>query len=76
MSDKQRVDIIAVNLAFAVFRYFDNLNLNDIVLTEDGTPLPISDEMLDEWKFVSLPNSAFVEMRIWEDENHKLKEET
>lgn len=44
---------------------FNKLSLKDIELTEDDKVIPLSAELLEEWKFVGLNNSSFVEFEYW-----------
>ena len=47
-----------------------NLNdckLKEIELTKDGKVISISEEMLNEWSFLGLSNTSFVEMEFWKE---------
>ena len=45
------------------------LPLKDIEWTLDGKTLEISDKKKENWRFIDLGNTGFVESRFWEDEN-------
>jgi hypothetical protein len=44
---------------------FNSLDLGKISLTENGVPIEITQEILDDWRMVGMSNSMFVEMRFW-----------
>jgi len=44
---------------------FDKLSLKDVELTENDEVIPISAEILEEWKFIGLTNTFFVEFEFW-----------
>jgi len=63
---KQIVNIEAIKLARQVFREFNRLDLSQVELYENGKPLPVTSDMIDEFKFCGLNNENFVDMRWWE----------
>lgn len=62
---KQIVNIEAVKLAYAVLEEFNKLNLYDVNLYENGVQIPITNKILDSWRFVGMSNSSFVETEFW-----------
>lgn len=63
---KTQVSIEYINELLAKIHEFNNYNLAEIELTENGEPIPISDKCLSEFKFIGLTNCWFVEDRCWE----------
>ena len=47
---------------------FNKLDLSKVKLREGGKEIPVTQEKLDEFKFVGLNNVSFVELRFWESE--------
>ena len=54
---------------------FNKLDLSKVKLREGGKEIPVTQEKLDEFKFVGLNNVSFVELRFWESEPIDLTDE-
>lgn len=63
---KTTVDIGELFEAFGTINSFNELELSEHTFVLDGKEIPITDKILDEWRFVGLSNAAFFEMRYWE----------
>lgn len=48
---------------------FNEQNLKDIELTENGEVIKIHPKILEEWRFIGLSNDYFVENEYWKKEN-------
>lgn len=46
---------------------FNNLELSEIQLIENGIPIKITPEILDAWRFIGLSNKSFIEMEYWKE---------
>lgn len=47
---------------------FNDLDLKEVQLTENGVPIPVS----DDWRFIGLSNAAFVELEYWKTAHGEL----
>jgi hypothetical protein len=63
---KQVVYIESLKLAHEVIREFNQLDLREVTLCENAQPLPITPEMLEEWRFMGLNNDTYIKHRYWE----------
>ncbi len=64
---KKIVHIEAVKLALHVLADFNALDLTQVELYENEKLLPITPEILDDFRFCGLSNRDFVERRWWQE---------
>lgn len=44
---------------------FNSHPLKEIILTKDGEPVHIPEEIYEDWRFTGLSNGCFVEFEMW-----------
>lgn len=74
-SDNKTYEIERIDALLFELAEFDSHQLKDIILTQNGEPIPIPSETIDEFRFVGLCNHSFVEMRYWEEVSEEISEE-
>lgn len=57
---KTRIDVEKVKESYKQSHYYNNLNLKEIDLYENGEKIEISDELIEEWRFVGLGLEYFI----------------
>lgn len=61
------VPLEEVRAAINYLNEFNRLRLEEIVLTENGVPIEITKECLEEWRFIGLSNRSFVDVEFWKN---------
>lgn len=67
LNKKKVVDISALKLALQIIANFNALNLHNVELVDNGVPINVTPEMIDNFKFTGLSNKDFVAMEWWND---------
>jgi hypothetical protein len=62
---KPQYSVERIQSLLAELAEFNSHSLADVVLTQNGLPLPIPAEVLDEWRVVGMSNQCFVEIEYW-----------
>jgi hypothetical protein len=65
MKNKRKVSVEYIKDLLKSINEFNSLDLHDIQLVENGIPLVISDDILNEWRFIGLTNTSFIELEFW-----------
>jgi hypothetical protein len=59
--EKRRVDVEHIRSLRAQLRAVNNLDLDQIEFYENGKPLKVQPEAIEDWKFTGLNNADFIE---------------
>lgn len=62
---KKQIPIERIRQLIAELKEFDAEDLSKVELTENGKVIPISPEILEEWRFIGLSNYSFIELEFW-----------
>jgi hypothetical protein len=57
------IEVIREHLAFR--ERLNKHKLEDLIITENGQPIEITPECLEEWRFIGMTNLSFFEMEFW-----------
>ena len=63
----KKINIEDIKKLLSDLNEFDQLDLKQIEFTENDQVIKINDSVYDEWKFVGLSNSYFVEFEPWKN---------
>lgn len=70
MAERRRYGIANLREAMRVIAHFNAMDLTTLDLhDEDGRPIPVTHEVLEEWRFIGMNNVGFVELEFWKEEN-------
>jgi len=61
-----RVDVRMIEGALSILSNFNRIPFEELELTLDGKILEISEAVRENWKFIGMCNSTFVELKMWE----------
>ena len=64
---KKRFSVEEIKNILSELKNLNDCKLKEIELTKDGKVISISEEMLNEWSFLGLSNTSFVEMEFWKE---------
>lgn len=53
---------------------FNSHDIKDIEFTENGEPLVIPADVLEQWRFMGMTNKSFVEFEFWKPESRVIDE--
>lgn len=62
---KKRVSVEYIQDLLKSIREFNELDLSNIELIEDGMPLVIPDKVLEAWRHVGMTNATFIDLEFW-----------
>lgn len=61
------VNIEEIYRAVSELKAINELNLKDIEFYENGKKIDISDEIIENWKFIGLNNHSFIMSEFYKD---------
>lgn len=67
LQSKKRFSVEEIKNILSELKNLNDCKLKEIELTKDGKVISISEEMLNEWSFLGLSNTSFVEMEFWKE---------
>lgn len=60
------IDVEKVHRLRRQMMEFNKLDLADISLRKGDAPLPVTPEIIDQWRVIGLSNVSFVELEFWD----------
>lgn len=65
MTPRPRYQVERIQALIAEIAEFNSHDIRDMELTQNGEPIAVSSEMMDEWRLIGLSNKEFVELEYW-----------